>query len=59
MCPGGGYTHLAPHEADPIARMINMAGVSAFVLMYRVKPFPSLETPLKEAKRAIRLVRSM
>jgi len=59
VCPGGGYTHLAPHEADPIARMINMAGVSAFVLMYRVKPFPSLETPLKEAKRAIRLVRSM
>ena len=59
VCPGGGYTHLAPHEADPIARMINGAGVSAFVLRYRVKPFPGLETPLKEAKRAIRLVRSM
>ncbi|MBQ8954177.1 MAG: GNAT family N-acetyltransferase [Clostridia bacterium] len=59
VCPGGGYTHLAPHEGEPIARMINLAGISAFVLMYRVKPFPSLETPLSEAKRAIRLVRSM
>lgn len=59
VCPGGGYTHLAPHEGDPIARMINLAGVSAFVLRYRVKPFPSLETPLREARRAIRLVRSM
>ena len=59
VCPGGGYTHLAPHEGDPIARMINLAGVSAFVLRYRVKPFPSLETPLAEAKRAIRLARSM
>ena len=59
VCPGGGYTHLAPHEGEPIARMINLVGISAFVLMYRVKPFPSLETPLSEAKRAIRLVRSM
>ena len=59
VCPGGGYTHLAPHEGEPIARMINEAGVSAFVLMYRVKPFPSLDTPLGEAKRAIRLARSM
>ena len=59
VCPGGGYTHLAPHEADPIARMINLAGVSAYTLYYRVKPFPNLETPLSEVKRAIRLVRSM
>ena len=59
VCPGGGYTHLAPHEGQPIARMINAAGVSAFVLMYRIKPFPGLETPLAEAKRAIRLARSM
>ena len=59
VCPGGGYTHLAPHEGEPVARMVTLAGVSAFVLNYRVKPFPSLETPLAEAKRAIRLVRSM
>ena len=59
VCPGGGYTHLAPHEGDPIARMINLAGVSTYVLRYRVKPFPGLETPLKEARRAIRLVKSL
>jgi|GEM_PF-89806 len=59
VCPGGAYTHLAPHEADPIARMIRLAGVSAYVLYYRVKPFPNLETPLAEARRAVRLLRSM
>ena len=59
VCPGGAYTHLAPHEGDPIARMINAAGVSAFVLRYTVLPFRSLETPIEEALRAVRLVRSM
>ena len=59
VCPGGAYTHLAPHEGDPIARMINAAGVSAYVLRYTVLPFRSLETPLEEALRAVRLVRSM
>ena len=59
VCPGGGYTMLADHEGAPIAEMINEAGISAFVLNYRVKPFPSLETPLAEVKRAIRVARSM
>ena len=38
--------------------MLNQAGVSAYVLDYRVKPCHML-APLADAKRAIRLVRSM
>lgn len=48
----------ADHEGAPIAEMLNQAGVSAYVLDYRVKPCHML-APLADAKRAIRLVRSM
>ena len=58
VMPGGGYTHKAEHEGAPVARMVNGAGVSAFVLDYRVAPCPH-EAPLCDAGRAIRLVRSM
>jgi len=58
VCPGGAYVNKAAHEGAPIARMINEAGISAFVLDYRVQPF-RIETAVGDAKRAIRLVRSM
>ena len=58
VCPGGGYSGKAAHEGAPVAEMIRSAGVSAFVLDYRVRPF-RIETPLNDAKRAIRVVRSL
>ena len=58
VCPGGGYCGRASHEGAHIAKMINAAGVSAFVLDYRVNPC-HYEAPLTDAKRAIRTVRSM
>ena len=58
VVPGGGYCMKADHEGAPIAEMLNQAGVSAYVLDYRVKPCHML-APLADAKRAIRLVRSM
>lgn len=58
VVPGGGYCMKADHEGAPIAEMLNQAGVSAYVLDYRVKPCHML-APLANAKRAIRLVRSM
>ncbi len=57
VVPGGGYCMKADHEGAPIAEMLNQAGVSAYVLDYRVKPCHML-APLSDAKRAIRLVRS-
>lgn len=58
VCPGGGYEMKAPHEGDPIAEMLNEAGVSAYVLDYRVSPCHYL-APLTDALRAIRVVRAM
>lgn len=56
VCPGGGYCGKAPHEGKPVAKWLNTAGVSAFVLDYRVYPYQH-PYPLMDAKRAIRYVR--
>ncbi len=58
VCAGGGYRIKASHEGDAVARMLNAAGISSYVLDYRVKPC-HWEAPLADAKRAIRLIRAM
>ena len=59
VCPGGGYEMKATdHEGYPIAEMLNEAGISAYVLDYRVSPCHYL-APLTDALRAIRTVRAM
>ena len=58
VCPGGGYVMKASHEGAPIARMLNQAGISAYVLDYRVAPYV-MPAPILDANRAIRVVRSM
>ena len=58
VCAGGGYVRKAEHEGDPIARMLNSQGISAYVLDYRVAPCHPL-APWTDAGRAIRLVRSL
>ena len=58
VCPGGGYTHLAEHEGGPVAEWLSSLGVAAFVLKYRLGPRYKHPTPLLDAARAIRLVRS-
>lgn len=58
VLPGGGYQRKAPHEGDPVAEKINEAGVSAFVLDYRVYPCHKM-APLSDAGRAIRVIRSL
>lgn len=57
VCPGGGYTSLAPHENQPIAEWVNSLGLAAVVLEYRLSPYlwPAM---LDDAQRAIRLVRA-
>lgn len=57
VCPGGAYMVKAPHEGAPIAHMLNDAGISAYVLDYRVDPCHYL-APLSDAQRALRLVHS-
>lgn len=54
--PGGGYTHKATHEGEPVALWLNKIGLSAFVLNYRVSPY-KYPYPILDAMRAVRLVR--
>lgn len=58
VLPGGGYSCKAEHEGAPIARLLNSAGIAAYVLDYRVSPCP-MEAPGADARRAIRVVRAM
>ncbi|SDC81808.1 alpha/beta hydrolase [Paenibacillus amylolyticus] len=57
VCPGGGYGFLADHEGAPIAELLNRAGISAFVLKYRVAPHQH-PAPITDGQRAIRYVRA-
>jgi acetyl esterase/lipase len=57
--PGGGYTHLAlDHEGKQVAEWANSMGITAFVVHYRLLPKYPMPTPVIDAQRAIRLVRS-
>lgn len=55
--PGGGYHHRAEHEGKGYAEFLQSAGVSSFVVDYRINPdlFP---LPLLDARRAVRFVRA-
>lgn len=59
VCPGGAYAFkAADHEGEAICRMLNQSGIAAYRLDYRVAPCCH-DTPLNDAKRAIRTVRAM
>jgi acetyl esterase/lipase len=59
ICPGGGYTKLAPHEGEAYALWLNENGIAAFVLKYRLGSnnyhHPAM---LDDAARALRTVRA-
>lgn len=57
VVPGGGYmTRADKHEGEGIARALNEAGISAFVLEYRLNPYKE-PVPFLDLQRAIRYVR--
>lgn len=59
VCPGGGYGGLAMgHEGKEIAEFLNLQGISAFVVKYRLGPKYRHPAPLMDAQRAIRTVRA-
>ena len=59
ICPGGAYTHLAPHEGNDYALWLNQHGVTCFVLKYRLGSsgyhYPA---EFQDVERAIRWVRA-
>jgi acetyl esterase/lipase len=57
--PGGGYEHLATdHEGVQVAHWLTSIGVMAFVVKYRLGPRYHHPTMLRDAQRAVRLVRA-
>lgn len=59
ICPGGGYGILAyDHEGHQVAKWFSKVGVTGVVLRYRHAPDYRHPTPLNDAQRAIRYVRS-
>ncbi|AIQ48382.1 esterase [Paenibacillus sp. FSL R7-0273] len=57
ICPGGAYWLRAEHEGGPVAEWLNLLGISAFVLRYRVAPY-RYPSALLDAQRALRTIRS-
>jgi len=56
VIPGGGYEHVAiGHEGVQIARWLNVQGVPAFVLDYRVAPY-HFPAPIEDGEQALRLI---
>lgn len=59
VCPGGGYTHLAyDKEGTRIAEWLNLRGITAFVLTYRLAPRYHYPAPILDGYRSVRWVRS-
>jgi len=57
ICPGGGYGHCSPREAEPIATFLNAAGFHAFVLNYSVAPLHVYPEALSEVSDSLKLIR--
>ncbi|MBR7112235.1 MAG: alpha/beta hydrolase [Clostridia bacterium] len=57
VCPGGGYNHVSPREAEPVAAQFLAAGCAPFILNYGVGENAKDFRPLKTLARAIRYLR--
>ena len=62
ILPGGGYVRVVvDKEGYELARLLNEAGVTAFVLRYRLPAegwLQRADAPLQDAQRALRLLRN-
>lgn len=58
ICPGGGYMHLSPREADPVAMPLFSAGFQVFILWYSItRENIEASEPESELAEAIRTVK--
>lgn len=56
VIPGGGYSHVSPREAEPVALRFLARGYCAFILTYSVLPL-GYPHALREAAMAMRYIR--
>ena len=57
VCPGGGYGHLSPREAEPVAFQYVAEDIATFVLYYSVSEDAGFPRCLFEALTAVKTVR--
>ena len=57
VCPGGGYNHVSPREAEPVAAQFLAAGYAPFILNYGVGENATDYRPLKQLALSVRYVR--
>ena len=58
ICPGGGYSFLAPREAEPIAGAFGKAGYHAAVLKYCLEKEVLGTDPVRELAWSVRWLRN-
>lgn len=58
VAPGGGYGMLTTNEGEPVARWLNQAGITAFVLQYRLGPRYNYPAQQEDILRALRQLRA-
>lgn len=59
VCPGGGYSGHAEHEAAPVGRWLSRAGIVALVLRYRLAPMHRHPAMLEDALQAVKVTRAL
>ncbi len=57
VCPGGGYSKLAPRESEPVVRVYFQAGMNVYLLRYSICENAKDYAPLIEAAMAVKYVR--
>lgn len=57
ICPGGGYGHLSPREADPPALSFFAMGYQVFILSYSLGERASQLRPLHELAETVKTIR--
>jgi acetyl esterase/lipase len=59
VLPGGGYNHLVTEKEGAVeARWLNIHGLSAYVLLYRLSPRYMYPAAMLDGQRAVRFVRA-
>lgn len=57
VCPGGGYGHLSPREADPPALSFFAMGYQVFILSYSLGDRAGELRPLRELAQTVQFIR--
>lgn len=57
VCPGGGYVHLSPREAEPVAMKFYAHGMNTFILYYSIGEAIRKEKPYRELGMAMEYIK--